>query len=153
MLAGLGIRFRKGNKMNTYTFAEIYEGMSESFSKKVTVEAEEAFRRISGDDNPLHRDNNYAREIGGYKQHVSFGMLTASLYSTIAGMYLPGKYSLIHSLGIKFLKPVFVGDILTVTGTVAGKQDELKLLGLKVKIVNQNDECVSKADMKVLVLR
>lgn len=139
--------------MNTYTFAEIYEGMTESFSKKVTLEAEEAFRKISGDENPLHQDDEYARQIGGHKQHVSFGMLTASFYSTIAGMYLPGKYSLIHSLSIKFLKPVFVGDMLTVTGTVAGKRDELKLLDLKVKIVNQNGECVSKADMKVLVLR
>ena len=68
-------------------------------------------------------------------------------------MYLPGKYSLIHSISIKFLKPVFVGDILTVTGTVSEKRDELKLIDLKVKIVNQIDECISKADMKVLVLR
>lgn len=139
--------------MNTYIFTELYEGMSESFSKEVTLEAEEMFRVISGDNNPLHQDDEYARQIKGYRQHVSFGMLTASLYSTIAGMYLPGKYSLIHSISIKFLKPVFVGDILTVTGTVSEKRDELKLIDLKVKIVNQIDECVSKADMKVLVLR
>ena len=80
-------------------------------------------------------------------------MLTASLYSTIAGMYLPGKYSLIHSIEIKFIKPVFAGDVLTVTGTVDEKHENMKLLRLKVKIVNQTDECVSKADMKVLVLK
>lgn len=143
----------KGNKVNTYIFADIREGMTESFSKKITVEMEDIFREISDDENPLHRDDDFANQIGGYKKHVSFGMLTASLYSTIAGIYLPGKYCLIHSLEIKFLKPVFAGDILTVTGTVAGKQDDLKLLRLKVKIVNQDDECVSKADMKVLVLK
>lgn len=139
--------------MNAYTYAEICEGMTETFSKEISIEAEKEFRKLSGDENPLHQDDDFARQIRGYKKHVSFGMLTASLYSTIAGMYLPGKYSLIHSMSIKFLKPVFVGDMLTVTGTVVGKQDELKLLKLKVKIENQKEECVSKADMKVLVLK
>jgi len=77
---------------------------------------EDTFRVITGDDNPLHRDDEFAREIGGgkFRSHASFGMLTASLYSTIAGMYLPGKYSLIHSFDeISFLKPVFAGDVLT----------------------------------------
>ena len=141
--------------MNEYTFSEIREGMTESFSKEISVEMEEAFRDISGDNNPLHRDDFFAVEVGRgkFKRHVTFGMLTASLYSTMAGVYLPGKYSLIHSMEIKFQKPVFAGDILTVTGIVEQKLEELKLLKVRVKIVNQNNQCVSKADMKVLVLK
>lgn len=139
--------------MNVYTFEDIQEGMTESFSKQITSEMEDSFRKITGDYNPLHIDDSYAKQIGDYKQHVSFGMLTASLYSTIAGMYLPGKYSLIHSIEIKFLKPVYMGDVLTVIGTVAEKQENLQLLRLKVRIENQNRKCVSKADMKVLVLK
>lgn len=139
--------------MNVYTFEDIQEGMTESFSKQITSDMEDSFRKITGDYNPLHIDDSYAKQIGDYKQHVSFGMLTASLYSTIAGMYLPGKYSLIHSIEIKFLKPVYMGDVLTVIGTVAEKQENLKLLRLKVRIENQNGKCVSKADMKVLVLK
>ncbi len=139
--------------MNTYIFEEIQEGMTASFTKEITNNMEDYFREISGDENPLHQDDGFAKEIGGYKQHVSFGMLTAALYSTVAGVYLPGKYSLIHSLEIKFMKPVFAGDVLTVSATVVGKQAALKLLQLKVKITNQDNVCVSKADMKVLVLR
>lgn len=139
--------------MNTYTFADIQEGMTISFTKEITNQMEDLFREISGDENPLHKDDDYALEIGGYKQHVSFGMLTASLYSTVAGVYLPGKYSLIHSMEIKFIKPVFAGDVLTVSAAVVGKQAAMKLLQLKVKITNQDNICVSKADMKVLVLR
>lgn len=138
--------------MNTYIFSDIQEGMTESFQKEITMEMESVFRMISGDENPLHKDDDFAKQIG-YKEHVSFGLLTASLYSTMAGMYLPGKYSLIHSLEIKFLKPVFSDDVLTVSGTVVGKQEDMKLLRLKVKIVNQDGICVSKADMKVLVLK
>lgn len=141
--------------MNEFLYDQIEIGMSESFASPITMEMEESFRKISGDINPLHRDDTYAREIGNgrFKGHVAFGMLTASLYSTIAGVYIPGKYSLIHSMDIKFQKPVYVGDILTVTAVVTDKQDGLNLIGLKVKILNQDNVCVSKANMKVLVLK
>ena len=139
--------------MNEYTYAELQTGQIETFSTEVTLEMEEQFRRITGDVNPLHRDDQYAREISGgrFQSHVTFGMLTASLYSTLAGVYLPGKYSLIHSIDrISFNKPVFAGDVLTVTGTLTGKQDDLKLIQVAVKITNQDEKCVSKADMKIL---
>lgn len=142
--------------MNEYTFAEILPGMKESFEKEITLEMENRFREISGDDNPLHRDDKFAREAGGEKfpKHAVFGMLTASFYSTMAGMYLPGKYSLIHSFDeISFLKPVFVGDKLTITGEVAGKEEGLNLIHLKVIIRNQDNKLVSRARMKILVLK
>lgn len=141
--------------MKEYTINDISVGMTESFQRQITLEMENAFREISGDQNPLHRDDEYARSIGEGKfhQHVSFGMLTASLYSTLAGMYLPGKYSLIHSFDeLAFVKPVYVGDVLTVTGQVIDKDMALGLIRLKVKINNQDNKIVSKAKMKVLIM-
>ena len=142
--------------MNEYTYDLIEIGLKESFSKEITKEMEDSFREISGDENPLHKDDDFATTVGGgkFKSHVAFGMLTASLYSTIAGMYLPGKYSLIHSLeDISFMQPVFAGDTLTVTGEVIDKNDALKLIMLKVSIKNQNNKTVSRAKMKVLVMK
>ncbi len=142
--------------MREYIYDEIIVGLTESFSVKITTEMEDAFRWITGDFNPLHKEDSYAKEIsnGKYASHVTFGMLTASLYSTIAGMYLPGKYSLIHSLErVDFRKPVFAGDDLTVTGVVKEKQDVLKLIILDVTIKNQHNKVVSKACMKVIVQR
>lgn len=142
--------------MNEYTFADLSVGMRESFQKTITPEMEDAFRMISGDLNPLHRDDDFAREVsdGRYPQHAVFGMLTASLYSTIAGMYLPGKYSLIHSFDeISFKSPVFSGDTLTVTGEITGLEESLKLILLKVTIRNQDSKLVSKGKMKILVMK
>ena len=140
--------------MNTYTFNEIPMGLTCRFEKQITVDMENAFREITGDENPLHKDDGFAGAAGrGFPSHVAFGMLTASLYSTLCGMYLPGKYSLIHSIELEFLKPVFAGETLTVEGTVADKQDGLKLIFLKARITNQNSICVSKANIKVLVLQ
>ena len=141
--------------MNTYQFSDLQIGMTESFFRHITVEQEDSFRKITGDENPLHKDDMFAAENsqGKFKGHVAFGMLTASFYSTLAGMYLPGKYSLIHSMEIKFIKPVYVGDELKITGTIARMEETLKLLDIKAKIENQKGQCVSKARIKVLVLK
>lgn len=142
--------------MNEYKYADITVGMEASFQRIITTDMEDAFRKISGDENPLHKDDGFAREVSGGKflGHAVFGMLTASLYSTMAGMYLPGKYSLIHSLEeISFMKPVFAGDELTVCGKVVDKNDSLKLIILKVTIKNQDNKTVSRAKMKVLVMK
>ena len=81
-------------------------------------------------------------------------MLTASLYSTLAGVYLPGKYSLIHSIDkVGFKKPVYSGDFLTITGKIISKQDELKLIRVSVRIKNQDNKVVSKAEMNIIVLK
>lgn len=142
--------------MNEYTFEEIEVGMSVSFKKIITKEMEASFRVITGDENPLHKDDDFAFEISGesFKGHVTFGMLTASFYSTVAGMYLPGKYSLIHSFDeISFMKPVFAGDELTVNAEVIDKDEALKMIRLKIIIKNQDDKKVSRAKMKVLVMK
>lgn len=142
--------------MNEFVLSEIEPGLKASFKRTITKEMEDAFRTISGDENPLHQDDAFARDIGEgrFPGHVSFGMLTASLYSTMAGMYLPGKYSLIHSFDeLSFLKPVFAGDELTVEGEVIDKNEALGLIRLKVVIKNQNQKTVSRAKMKVMVMK
>lgn len=142
--------------MNEYRLEDISTGMRECFSRKITREMEDAFRMISGDDNPLHKDDEYAREIstGKYARHVSFGMLTASLFSTFVGMYLPGKYSLIHSFDeLAFMNPVFAGDELTVEREVTDKDEFLKMIRVKIEIRNQNGEKVARAKMKIIVMR
>ena len=130
--------------------------MSASFKKLITKEMEDSFRVITGDENPLHKEDDFALEISGgnFNGHVAFGMLTASFYSTVAGMYLPGKYSLIHSFDeISFMKPVFVGDELTVNAEVIDKDEALKMIRLKIIIKNQDNKKVSRAKMKVLVMK
>ena len=76
-------------------------------------------------------------------------MLTASLISTLAGVYLPGKYSLIHSTSIFFHKPVFVGDTITVSGKVKEKDERYNIIKLKIIMENQDDKKVLSGSMQV----
>ena len=139
--------------MNEKKYTDIQIGFTVSFSRKISAEMEATFRAITGDENPLHFDDDFARSVGAFRSHATFGLLTASFYSTLAGVYLPGKYSLIHSFeDIKFLKPVYVDDILTISGEVKEKIDALKLIVVNAKIINQSGEKVSSAKIKILVL-
>ncbi len=134
--------------MNEYVFAELEVGKKESFCVQIKEDMEDMFRELTGDINPLHRYDDFARKIGGGR----FGMLTASFYSTLAGVYLPGRNSLIHSLEVKFLHPVYAGDQLTVMGEVVDRQEELGLILVKASITNQKGQKVSKATIKILVM-
>ena len=137
--------------MNEYKMSDLTVGMTESFSKKITAEMMEKFYEISGDENPLHRDAEFAR-TKGFEDRVVYGMLTASLISTLGGVYLPGKYCLIQGVETKFLKPVFIGDELTVVGEVTYVQPELRYLEIKVMIRNQKNEKVLRGVLKAGVM-
>ncbi|MCL2202489.1 MAG: dehydratase [Defluviitaleaceae bacterium] len=137
--------------MKEYTFEEITIGQEESFCVEITKEKMDAFRVITGDENPLHHDAVYAASQGFGGGVVSYGLLTASFLSTLAGMYLPGRYSLIHSVEVKFPKAVCVMDktTLVVRGKVAEKQDIFNVLMIKVAIENEDGEKVCRGTMKV----
>lgn len=111
--------------MNEYTYCEIETGHSESFFAVVSEEMLDKFKEITGDINPLHNDETYAQEMG-HPSRVVYGMLTAAFFSTLAGVYLPGKYSLIHTVETEFVKPVYIGDTLTVKGEVQKKDDTFR---------------------------
>lgn len=138
--------------MNCYHYSELAVGQSESFSVSVTEDTLEQFCRLSGDDNPLHQDADYARSAG-FPGRAAYGMLTASFLSTLAGVYLPGKYSLIHSVDIEFPQPVFPGDQLTISGAITEKDDRFQCIYLKVIIRNQKNQKVCRGKMRIGVLQ
>lgn len=137
--------------MNKWHYEDLHIGMEESFTVTVTEEKLNAFRIMTGDENPLHNNLSFAKEKG-YEKRVGYGMLTASFLSTLAGVYLPGENSLIHSVETKFVKPVFMDDELIVKGTVEECNDTFRVISIKVIITNQNGEKVLRGKMKVGVL-
>lgn len=130
--------------MNNYTFEQLSIGMEASFETCITDSMMDAFKALSGDVNPLHCDEAYAQSQR-YPGRVVYGMLTSSFYSTLAGVYLPGQYCLLHEVNSSFNKPVFIGDSLTVSGKITEINDTFRFVKIKSAIINQNGEKVSKA--------
>jgi acyl dehydratase len=91
---------------------DFHVGQQASFSKTFTDADLEHFIAITGDRNPLHVDESFARgtQFGG---RVLQGMLTASIFSTMVGMLLPGTGAIYRSQTLTFLRPVRIGETVT----------------------------------------
>lgn len=76
-------------------------------------------------------------------------MLTASMLSKLAGVYLPGRYSLIEEVDAKFVSPVYVNDTLCISGVVTELNESVQQMVMKVTIRNQNEEKVLRGKMKI----
>ncbi|WP_033152146.1 MaoC family dehydratase [Pseudobutyrivibrio ruminis] len=137
--------------MNNYKFDELTVGMTESFKVTITEAMLDAFKGITGDVNPLHNDEEFAK-AKGHPGRVAYGMLTASFLSTLAGVYIPGERSLIQQVETKFAKPVYIGDELTVTGEIVELVESVQRLELKVTITNQDGKKVLRGTMGILVV-
>ena len=133
--------------MNHYTLAEMTPGLTEKFTVTVTAEMMDAFRTLTGDVSPIHIDAAYAKDRG-YPGRVVYGMLGASFFSTLAGVYLPGEHCLLHGVECKFAKPVFIGDTLTVKGTVLRVSEIGNEAEIKAVITNQNGQRVTRGIIK-----
>lgn len=138
--------------MNSYTLSELTVGATERFTVEITAEKMELFYQLTGDNSPIHMDEAYAKQRG-YAGRVVYGMLGGSLFSTLAGVYLPGEHCLLHSVECKFVKPVFIGDILTVSGKVTEINETFGEITIKAEIVNQDGKKVTRGLIKAGVAR
>ena len=129
--------------------SEIQEGNVYSFERVLSPQDVTAFAALSGDFNPLHCDPETGRksEFGGTIVH---GMLTASLFSRLVGMFCPGKSALYLAQTLSFKQPVFPGDSVKVKGTVLSKSDTARIVTLKTEILKGTTIVVS-GEAKVLV--
>ena len=96
------------------------------------------FAILSGDLNPLHVDESFGKN-SKFGKNVVHGMLTASLFSTLVGMYCPGKKCLYLGQTLQFKMPLFYDETVDVKGTVVSKVDALKMLKMKTEIYRGKD--------------
>tara|TARA_X000000368_G_C22987696_1_gene692907 strand:- start:294 stop:725 length:432 start_codon:yes stop_codon:yes gene_type:complete len=113
-----------------------------TFSHKFINEDLELFSRLTGDTNSLHLDYKFAQK-NGFESQVVYGMLSASLFSRLIGVYCPGKNGLYLSQTIDFKKPLYLEKEVTVKGTVIKKFDNFDMVEIKTEIFDLDDVFVS----------
>jgi len=101
----------------TYYIDELKPGMHESFTKTVTEADVVKFGEISGDVNPVHFDEEFARKTV-FRGRIVHGVLCVSFISTVLGMKMPGPGTIFMSNNTRFTAPVRIGDTVTATCTV-----------------------------------
>ncbi|MBI3639009.1 MAG: MaoC family dehydratase [Thaumarchaeota archaeon] len=129
---------------------EIEVGQKRKFSVKITESLVNKFAKISGDYNPLHVDEQYAKSTK-FGKRVCHGMLLGSFFSKMVGMHLPGKNALYFSQTLNFKLPCFINDEVTVEGEVFEKSLASRMLTIKTTIYNQEGKCLVDGIAKVMV--
>jgi 3-hydroxybutyryl-CoA dehydratase len=99
--------------MNMYPgnikFEDIVIGMTASYSQTITDYDVKNFAGLSGDHNPVHLDDEYAKN-SRFKNRIAHGLISGSFFSALFGTRLPGPGCVYVSQSFQFKKPVYLGD-------------------------------------------
>ncbi len=123
------------------TFNDLKVGQNASLTKTITEEDLSHFIAITGDTNPLHVDESFAKQTF-FGQRIAHGMLSASLFSTLVGMHIPGIGAIYKSQTLEFLRPVFIGDTLCAWFEIVEIDQKKEEVAIKSWIENQDGETV-----------
>ena len=129
----------------------LHIGQKIEFTEVISESMMEEFAKLSGDYNPHHMDESYARKTR-FKKRICHGMLLGSLFSRLIGMHLPGKHSLYFSQSLNFLYPAFIDDKVTVEGEVVKISRSTGIITLKTRITKENNIELVTGEAKVVVL-
>ena len=122
-------------------YSDLKVGQKASLQKKITEADLSNFIAITGDKNPLHVDALFAEQTF-FGQRIAHGMLSASLFSTLVGMHIPGTGAIYKSQTLEFLRPVFIGDTLIAWFEIIAIDPEKELIEIKSWIENQDGQKV-----------
>ncbi|MDX1656402.1 MAG: MaoC family dehydratase, partial [Candidatus Competibacteraceae bacterium] len=100
----------------------------------------------------LHVDQEFARRTF-FGQRIAHGMLSASLFSTLIGMQLPGTGAIFKSQTLEFLRPVYIGDTLTAEMEISAIDRQAEQIRLEAQIHNQRGEVVIRGQAVAGLLR
>ena len=130
--------------------ANFYVGEQASLSKTVTDSDVATFAELIGDHNPIHTDDEYARN-SRFGRRVAHGIFTGGLISAVLGNHLPGPGAIYLSQQLEFLAPVFIGDTITAVVEVTSWRPEKRIITFKTDAYNQEEKQVVTGQSVLLV--
>jgi len=122
-----------------------------SVSREVTDELIRRFAEVSGDYNPIHLDEEFARATR-FGKRIAHGMLTASFISGVLGYELSVRKVVYLGQTLKFRAPVFIGDTITTTATVKRLREDKPIVTIETICTNQQGETVLEGEATLMLL-
>ena len=137
--------------MNGLFLEDLKVGQQAMFGRTVTDADIVAFAGVSGDTNPIHLHDGFARTTR-FGQRIAHGMLSGSYISTVIGTKLPGPGAVYISQTMNFMAPVIAGDTITAVATITAIDDKRRRVTLKTQCL-KGDTVVINGEAVVLVPR
>ena len=136
-------------KLKNIPFEELEIGTKGSLTRTLTEEDLILFAKVSGDTNPVHLDESFAAGTQ-FKGRIAHGMWTASLISCALATEMPGPGGIYLGQEVKFVRPVQVGDTVTVQLEVLSKNERRNRATIATNVVNQHGKIVVKGTAEVM---
>lgn len=126
-------------------------GDSFSTERKVTDELVRKFAEVSGDYNPIHLDEEFAKTTR-FGRRIAHGMLSGAFISAVLGYEFKERKIVYLSQSMKFTAPVYLDDTVTATATVTNIREDKGIVTLETICTNQNGETLVKGEVVVMIL-
>jgi 3-hydroxybutyryl-CoA dehydratase len=120
-------------------------------TREVTDAMVRGFAEFSGDFNPLHLDEEYAKNTR-FGRRIAHGMLTGAFISSLLGYEFAERRIVYLSQTMKFVAPVYIGDTVTVLGTVTSIRNDKPIVTLSTVCSKQTGEDVVTGEATVMIL-
>ena len=130
-------------------YDQLQIGEEASFSKTITETDVYLFAGISGDFNPLHLNEEFAR-LTPFKTRIAHGALPQSLIARVLGMMLPGLGTIAVEIRCRFKAPTFFGDTVTAKARVAEKLEDKRWVRMVLTWTNQREETIAEGEAVVI---
>jgi 3-hydroxybutyryl-CoA dehydratase len=125
-------------------------GDTDSLTKTITDDDIRAFADLTGDHNPVHLDDGFAKTTR-FGRRIAHGMLSAGLISAVLANKLPGTGTVYLSQSLTFVAPVYPGDTVTARVTVTRVREDKPIVTLETICTNQRDEPVIRGEAVVII--
>jgi acyl dehydratase len=122
-----------------------------STERHVTDELIRKFADVSGDYNPIHLDEEFAKSTR-FGKRIAHGMLSGAFISAVLGYEFKERKIVYLSQTMKFTAPVYIGDTVTATATVTNIREDKGIVTLETVCTNQNGETLVKGEAAVMIL-
>ena len=130
---------------------ELKIGDKFSTTKQITDAVVRAFAELSGDFNPIHLDEEFAKTTQ-FGRRIAHGMISGALISAVLGNEFKGMKIVYLSQTMKFTAPVFIDDTVTATGTVTNIRDDKQIITLETICTNQYEKIVVKGESMIMIM-
>ncbi len=139
-------------EMKVKKYEEIELGQSAELNRTITEEDIRIFAELSGDHNPIHIDEEFAKNTI-FKGRIAHGILSTAFISTLLASDLPGPGSIYLSQSVVFKRPVRINDTLTAKVEVIEKIDDKQQIKLKTTCVNQDGKLIIDGEALVMLMK
>jgi len=122
-----------------------------SKSREVTDDLIRKFAEVSGDYNPIHLDEEFAKNTR-FRRRIAHGMLSGAFISGVLGYELSVRKIVYLNQTMKFIAPVFIGDTITTTAKVLNIREHKPIVTIETVCENQSGETVIKGEAMLMML-